>query len=98
MGNARKQAMGRNQGSSKNRAAIDSRKARTRELIQVGGLAEIAELLECEPGALLGFFLQAKVMLEDEVTYNQLKIIGDKVLKDRAIRRQAKRQTKRTVG
>ena len=94
MGNVRKQtAVEGNRGQSKNSA--NPRKKRTYELIQVGGLAEIAGLLECEPGALLGFFLQAKVMLEDEVTYKHLKIIGDKVLKDRAIRRQAKRKAKR---
>ena len=97
MGNGQKQT-GHNQGSSQSRAATDPRKARTRELIQVGGLADIAGLMESEPGALLGFFLQAKVMLEDEVTYQQLKIIGDKVVKDRAIRRQAPRKAKRKVG
>ena len=97
MGNAQKQTTVGNRGTSKNAAALDPRKARTRELIQVGGLAEIAGLMECAPGALLGFFLQAKVMLEDEVTYQQLKIIGDKVLKDRAIRRQAKRKAKQKV-
>ena len=96
MENAEKQTtVERNRGASK--PTSDSRKERTRELIQVGGLAEIAGLLECEPGALLGFFLQAKVMLEDEVTYKHLKIIGDKVLKDRAIRRQTKRKAKQNV-
>ena len=74
---------------------VDSRKARTRELIQVGGLAEIAGLMNCEPGALLGFFLQAKVMLEDRETYENLKILGNSVLKERALNRQAKRKAKR---
>ena len=37
-------------------AVFDSRKARTRALIQIGGLAEIAELVDYDPGPRLGGF------------------------------------------
>ena len=97
MGNAQKPSMDNTNVKSQNTSASDPRKARTRELIQIGGLAEIAGLVKCEPGALLGFFLQAKVMLEDEETYQNLKIFGDSVLKERALSRKAKQKSRRKV-
>jgi len=66
------------------------RKKRTRELIQIGGLAEIAKLINIDKGAVLGLFIKGQEMLQDKETYLGLKRIGDRVLKERASRRNKK--------
>lgn len=89
MGSAKKKTQ---KNAQETVAVFDSRKVRTRALIQIGGLAEIAGLVDYDAGALLGFFLQGKEMLEDEVTYQNLKRFGDGVLKERALQRKTKRK------
>lgn len=59
------------------------RKQRTRELIQIGGIAEIAGLRYLDKGVLLGLLLQGKQMLEDQETYRNLKRLGDRALRER---------------
>ena len=63
------------------------RKQRTRELIQLGGLADIAGFRGMDTGAVLGAFLQAIDLLQDEATYKNLKHLGDSTLASRAGRR-----------
>ena len=63
------------------------RKQRTRELIQLGGLADIAGFRGMDTGAVLGAFLQAMDLLKDEATYKNLKHLGDNTLASRAGRR-----------
>ncbi|MEM7063937.1 MAG: conjugal transfer protein TraD [Cyanobacteria bacterium P01_B01_bin.77] len=63
------------------------RKKRTRELIQLGGLADIAGFRGMDTGAVLGAFLQGIELLKDEATYKNLKHLGDKTLARRAGRR-----------
>ena len=77
---------------SKGKAWEQERKARTHQLIQVGGLAEIAGILEIAPGALLGGFLVIADVLKDEATFNAYKQHGDTVLKQRAEARKAKKK------
>ncbi|NET34461.1 MAG: hypothetical protein F6K19_20955 [Cyanothece sp. SIO1E1] len=55
-------------------------------------MAEIAELVEVGRGALLGFFLQGREMLNEDVTFLNLKQFGDSVLEERAMSRKAKRK------
>jgi len=67
------------------------RKARTRKLIQIGGLAEIAGLLEADSGFLLGVLLSAAETSVDSQSWKSLKIRGDVVLLEReAARKKAK--------
>lgn len=77
---------------TKDKAA--KRKARTRELIQIGGLAEIAELLRFDRGALLGLFIKGREMLQDENTFLAFKQIGDRTLSERAQERKSRRRPK----
>ena len=63
------------------------RKQRTRELIQLGGLADIAGFRGMDTGAVLGAFLQGVELLKDEATYKNLKHLGDSTLASRAGRR-----------
>lgn len=60
------------------------RKQRTRELIQLGGLVDIAGFREIDKGALLGLLLQGKELLKDEATFKNLKHLGDRTLATRA--------------
>ena len=71
------------------------RKARTRQLIQIGGLFEIVGLTDLEPGVILGLLIESKERLQDEVTYRNLKRLGDAELNRRAQERNAKRQAKK---
>lgn len=64
-----------------------ARKARTRRLIEVGGLADIAGLIETDPAALLGAMLQVSQILQDELTFKMMKSKGDEVLRERAASR-----------
>ena len=66
------------------------RKQRTRELIQLGGLVDIAALREVDKGALLGLLLHSKQLLEDGETYRKLKRLGDSELQRRAKTRREK--------
>lgn len=70
------------------------RKLRTRRLIEIGGLAEIAELTNCEKGVLLGIFLQGRKLIEDESTYRNLKKLGDSTLRYREQQRVQKKASK----
>ena len=77
---------------SDTKAWEQNRKARTRQLIQVGGLAEIAGILQTDPGALLGGFLVIADVLKDEATFKAYKQHGDTVLQQRAEARKAKKK------
>ena len=66
------------------------RKKRTRELIQIGGLVEIAALRELDKGALLGLLLHSRQLLEDGETFRELKRLGDSELQRRAQKRREK--------
>lgn len=70
------------------------RRQRTRELIELGGLAEIAGFRGFDKGALLGVLLQGREMLKDEATYKNLKQLGDSTLQSRASKR--RENSKRT--
>ncbi|MDV3351305.1 conjugal transfer protein TraD [Leptothoe sp. LEGE 181152] len=72
------------------RIKTQERKQRTRELIQLGGLVEIAALREVDKGALLGLLLHSKQLLEDGKTYRELKRLGDFGLQRRAKKRREK--------
>ena len=59
------------------------RKQRTRRLIEIGGLADIAAIGDLDKGALLGAFLEVSTMLEDKLAYSKLKADGDRLLSER---------------
>ena len=65
------------------KAKIAERKARTRRLIEIGGLAEIAEISQIDKGLLLGMFLACKKALENPETRTQWKAKGDAMLAER---------------
>lgn len=67
----------------KGRLSQKARKERTRKLIQVGGLAEIAQLGESDPGFLLGCLLKAAQVETDSGEWKILKAKGDSILKER---------------
>ena len=67
----------------KGRLSEKERKARTRKLIEIGGLAEIAGLLEFDPGFLLGSFLNIAEVSSDSERWKSLKTKGDGLLKER---------------
>ena len=71
----------------KGRLSEKERKARTRKLIEIGGLAEIAGLLESDPGFLLGAFLNVAEISVDSERWKSLKTKGDGPLKERAASR-----------
>jgi hypothetical protein len=74
-------------------------KQRTRKLIQIGGLFEIVGLTELDPGVILGLLMESQERLKDEVTYRNLKRLGDAELNRRAQERKAKRTAqKKTSG
>jgi hypothetical protein len=68
------------------------RKQRTRRLIEIGGLADIAGVADTDKGALLGALLEVSKMLEDKLTYSKMKTDGDRILSERETERKA--QTK----
>lgn len=72
-----------------------TRQARTRKLIQIGGLFEIVGLTDLEPGAILGLLIESKERFEDEITYQNFKRLGDAELNRRAKERKAKQQAKK---
>ncbi len=64
----------------KGKLSEKDRKARTRELIQIGGLSEIAGLRNSDKGFLLGVLLKAKEIDPSSTKYLELKAMGDRVL------------------
>ncbi len=62
----------------------EKRKLRTRKLIEIGGLADIANLVDLDKGAVLGILLQGSRLIEDEQTFENLKKLGDATLQERA--------------
>ena len=67
----------------KGRLSEKERKARTRRLIQIGGLAEIAGLVEADSGFILGYLMRAKEIEESSAEWQGLKSKGDAILKER---------------
>jgi hypothetical protein len=67
------------------------RKQRTRRLIEIGGLADIARISELDRGALLGAFVEVSRLLSDGLTYSKMKAEGDAVLATREKERKAKK-------
>lgn len=76
----------------KGRLSEKERKARTRKLIQIGGLAELAGLADAEPGFLLGYLMEAAKVSPDSAEWRRLKAKGDSVLNEREAAR--KKQSK----
>lgn len=56
------------------------RKARTKKLIEIGGLSEIAGISEIDKHALLGAMIQIKELLNDPHTLNMLRKKGKELL------------------
>jgi len=73
---------------------IEDRKARTKALIEAGGLVEISDLLDLDKGTLLGALLEIKKTRHDPTKATELeswKSTGDAVLAAReAARKKAK--------
>jgi hypothetical protein len=65
------------------------RKARTRRLIEVGGLAEIAGLVEADSALLLGGFLRLAEGLKDDTTRATLQAEGEVRLAQREAEKKA---------
>jgi len=59
------------------------RKARTRRLIEVGGLAEIAGIINLDSGTLLGGFITLAETIKDEAKRTRMKAEGDTRLAQR---------------
>lgn len=57
------------------------RKARTKKLIEIGGLAEIAGISEVDKHALLGAMIQIKELLDDRNTFDMYRKKGEELLK-----------------
>ena len=70
--------------------SVEERKKRTRELIQIGGIVEIAGLRTLDKGVLLGLLMKSREVLKDELTVKELKRIGDAELRARAQKRHEK--------
>ncbi len=68
------------------------RKQRTRRLIEIGGLADIAGVADTDKGALLGALLEVSKMLEDKLVYSKMKVEGDKLLSERENERKASKK------
>jgi len=71
------------------------RKERTRQLIQVGGLLEIAGLLEIDKGVLLGSLMDLAATLnnnKNEYKKTEWKQVGDRILAEREAERKARRK------
>lgn len=74
----------------KARLKAQERKQRTRRLIEIGGLAEIAEISLLDRGAVLGAMLEVAHLLKDPPTFEMLKSKGDSTLLERTITRKRK--------
>ncbi|MDC0358097.1 conjugal transfer protein TraD [Oligoflexia bacterium] len=79
---------------TKGRLREKERKLRTRRLIQVGGLAEIANIDKADKGAILGGMLEIAEIFEDKGKYQALKSIGDEVLFERERKRKTSQKAK----
>ena len=72
------------------------RKARTRRLIEYGGLVEIAALTELDKGTVLGLLLEGAQRLQDDASLGkQWKKAGDGQLTQRAAERREMNDRKR---
>jgi hypothetical protein len=76
----------------KGRLSEKERKTRTRKLIEMGGLAEIAGLLESDPGFILGALLNLAEVSSDSERWKSLKTKGDGLLKEREAARKKSRK------
>ena len=76
---------------------MTTRQERTRELIQIGGLAEIAGIAEMDKGAILGLLLEASQRIKDETVYKHYKRLGDAELNRRAQARKLKQNPKKNA-
>lgn len=65
------------------------RKTRTRRLIEIGGLADIAGISDIDKGALLGAFIHVSEKLKDNLAFSKFKAEGDATLKERAKEKRA---------
>lgn len=74
--------------------SVKERKERVRLLIQIGALAEIADLTDSPPGFLLGVFLEAKEVSPDSAKWRSLKARGDALLKEREAKKKRKLKAK----
>jgi len=74
--------------------SVKERKARVRRLIEIGSLAEIAELTDSPPGFLLGCLLEAKEISPESAKWRGLKARGDAILKEREAARKKKLKAK----
>ena len=66
----------------KGRLTQKERKARTRKLIEIGSLAEIAQIQDRELGFLLGVFLYGRDISPTSARFEDLKSNGDALLKE----------------
>ncbi|MBE9044326.1 conjugal transfer protein TraD [Pleurocapsales cyanobacterium LEGE 10410] len=67
----------------KSRLKEQKRKARTKKLIEIGGLTEIAGISNVDKAALLGAMVQMKELLEDKQTFNMFRKKGEELLSKR---------------
>lgn len=67
------------------------RKARTRRIIELGGLVELAGLADLDRGAVLGLLLEAAKRASDAETLATAKRTGDALLASRESERKAKK-------
>lgn len=74
----------------KARLKAQERKNRTRRLIEIGGLAEIAEISLLDRGAVLGAMLEVAHLLKNPPTFEMLKSKGDSTLLQRTVSRKRK--------
>jgi hypothetical protein len=72
-------------------ASEAERKARTRKMIEVGGLVELAGLADQDRGALLGLLLSAAKQASDPESLAAAKRAGDAMLSSREADRKAKK-------
>lgn len=71
-------------------ARIAVRKARTRQLIEAGGLVEIAALLTTDKGTLLGALMEVRKNLENPEKATAWKCSGDAELDSRAAQKKGR--------
>ncbi len=69
------------------------RKERTRHLIEIGGLTEIAKLSFLDKGVLLGAFIDLSKKIQDDSDLKEKwKLEGDAILAERSAEREARRK------
>ena len=73
------------------RLSQKARKERTRRLIEIGGLAEIAGLTNADKGAILGGLMEINKMFQSKATYENFKNVGDTILAQRSADRNSKK-------